>query len=83
MKGLVFLLEYINSIPKVNLQAFIAIFLFLLSLFIARIVVNIQTGKWPGNQLFVTYLRVVLGFTFAASIALGFYSFAGIDIVFK
>ena len=77
------MLEYINSIPKVNLQAFIAIFLFLLSLFIARIVVNIQTGKWPGNQLFVTYLRVVLGFTFAASIALGFYSFAGIDIVFK
>lgn len=33
--------------------------------------------------MFVLYLRVLLGFVFAASIGLGFYSFAGIDILFS
>ena len=75
--------EFLKNIPSVNLQAFVALFLFGVALFLARMVVNIQSGKWPGSQVWVIYLRMVLGFTFAASIGLGIYSFAGIDILFN
>ena len=76
------LADIIKIIPSVNIQAFVALLLFGVSLFLARMIVNIQSGKWPGNEMWVIYLRIVLGFTFAASIGLGFYSFAGIDILF-
>lgn len=67
--------------PVVNIQALIALALFFLSLFLARIIVRIQNGSLPGGPLWVLYLRVLLGFTFAGSITLGFYSFAGIDVI--
>jgi len=75
--------EFLKNIPPVNLQALVALALFGVSLFLARITVNIQSGKWPGSPLFVVYLRCLLGFTFAASIGLGVYCFAGIDILFN
>ena len=75
--------EFLKSVPAVNLQALVALGFFGISLLLARMVVNIQSGKWPGSQTFVTYLRVVLGFTFAASIGLGIYCFAGIDVLFN
>ena len=75
--------EFLRNIPLVNLQALFALVLFGVSLFLAHMAVNIQSGKWPGSQTFVTYLRVVLGFTFAASIGLGIYSFAGVNLLFK
>ena len=67
--------------PVVNIQALIALALFFISLFLARIIVRIQNGCLPGGPLWVLYLRVLLGFTFAGSITLGFYSFAGIDVI--
>ena len=75
--------EFIKNIPPVNLQAMVAMILFGVSLLIARMVVNIQSGKWPGSPAFLLYLRVLLGFIFAAAIGLGFYSFAGVDILFN
>lgn len=75
--------DFLKTVPTVNLQALVALALFGVSLFLARIVVNIQSGKWPGSPIFVTYLRMVLGFTFAASIGLGIYCFAGIDVLFN
>ena len=77
------LYDFLKDVPSVNLQAFVAHALFGVSLFLARMVVNIRSGKWPGGAMWVTYLRMVLGFTFAASIGLGIYSFAGVDILFK
>ena len=74
---------FLKNIPLVNLQAFVALIFFGVTLFLARMVVNIQSGKWPGGQTFITYLRMVLGFTFAASIGLGIYSFAGVNVLFK
>ncbi len=65
----------------INIQALLALGLFLLCLLLSRMIVNISTGKWPGGSFWVTYLRVVLGFLFAAAITLGLYSFAGIDIL--
>lgn len=82
-KGVYVLLDFLKTVPPVNLQAFIALALFGVSLILARMIVNIQSGKWPGSPLFVLYLRILLGFVFAASIGLGFYSFAGIDIIFN
>lgn len=83
-KGCVSVLpEFLQNIPPVNLQALVALVFFGVSLLLARMVVNIQSGKWPGGQSFITYLRMVLGFTFAASIGLGIYSFAGVNVLFK
>ena len=75
--------DFIRNIPPINLQALVALALFGASLLVARMVVNIQSGKWPGSPMFVLYLRVLLGFLFAGSIGLGFYCFAGINILFK
>ncbi|MDO5115409.1 MAG: flagellar biosynthesis protein FliR [Synergistaceae bacterium] len=75
--------DFLKNVPSVNIQAFVALALFGVSLLLARMVVNIQSGKWPGSQGWVLYLRMVLGFTFAASIGLGIYSFAGVDILFR
>ena len=66
---------------SVNIQALAALFLFVLCLFLSRMIVNISSGKWPGGALWVTYLRVLLGFLFAAAITLSMYSFAGVDIL--
>lgn len=79
----VYSVSLFKNIPLVNLQALAALVLFFVSLFLARIVVNINSGKWPGSQSFVIYLRFVLGFVFAASIGLGIYSLAGVNILFK
>ncbi len=68
--------------PAVNIQALVALGLFLLSLAVARMVNNITSGKWPGNEAWVIYLRMLLGFLFTGSIVLGFYSFAGKNILF-
>lgn len=69
--------------PGVNVQALVALACFLASLVIARAVNNINKGKWPGGQAWVLYLRILLGFTFAAAITFAFYSFAGIDILHR
>ena len=69
--------------PPVNVQALIALGMFLASLFIARIVVRIQRGALPGGPMWILYLRMLLGFLFAGAIILSFYSFAGIDIISK
>ncbi len=65
----------------INIQALLALGTFLLCLLLSRMIVNINSGKWPGGALWVTYLRILLGFLFAAAITLGLYSFAGIDIL--
>lgn len=69
--------------PGVNAQALVALACFLAALFIARAVNNINSGQWPGGQAWVVYLRILLGFVFAAAITFAFYSFAGIDILHK
>jgi len=69
------------QIPVINIQALTALVLFLSCLGLARIVANIRKGKWPGGELWVLYLRILIGFLFAASITFAFYSFAGIDIL--
>lgn len=67
--------------PAANIQALLALGLFLLSLFLSRMIVNISSGKWPGSQLWIIYLRVLLGFVFAAAITFAMYAFAGVNIL--
>ncbi len=69
--------------PMVNIQALIGLGLFIGCLFLARIISNVRKGKWPGGELWILYLRILLGFMLAASITLGFYAFAGVDIISK
>ncbi|MGI6784446.1 MAG: flagellar biosynthesis protein FliR [Aminivibrio sp.] len=69
--------------PIVNIQALIALAMFMASLFIARVVVRIREGSLPGGAVWVLYLRMLLGFLLAGSVILGLYSFAGIDIISK
>jgi VIT1/CCC1 family predicted Fe2+/Mn2+ transporter len=70
-------------VPTPNIQALIALALFLISLLIARAVVNINSGRWPGGGPWVLYLRMLLGFLLAAAITFAFYAFAGIDILHR
>lgn len=69
------------GIPAVNVQALVAIALFIVSLFVARAVMNIYRGKWPGGTVWLFYLRMLLGFLLTGAIVFSFYSFAGIDII--
>ena len=71
------------TVPVINIQALAALALFIGCLLIARMIANVRNGKWPGGELWILYLRILLGFMFAASITLGIYSFAGIDIISK
>mgnify|MGYP000972438175 CR=1 FL=1 len=64
--------------PAINVQALFALGMFLAALCVARIVVRVQSGEWPGGALWVLYLRILLGFLFGGSIVLGFSSIAGI-----
>ena len=71
------------GIPMVNMQALVAMFFFAASLFVARAVMNIYRGTWPGGAGVLIYLRMLLGFLLAGAIVLSFYSFAGVDIISK
>lgn len=63
------------DLPERNVQALMALASFIASLFVARIVVKIQRGEIPGGAMWVLYLRMLLGFLFAAAITFAFYSF--------
>ncbi|MGI6252879.1 MAG: flagellar biosynthesis protein FliR [Aminivibrio sp.] len=69
--------------PIVNVQALIALGMFLAALFVARVVVRINSGTLPGGRIWVIYLRMLLGFLLAGAVVLGLYSFAGVDIISK
>ena len=72
--------EAMGYMPEINVQALLALGMFLGALFVARVVVRIQSGDWPGGALWVLYLRILLGFLFGGAIVLGFYSIAGIVV---
>ena len=61
--------------PQGNVYALLGLFSFGLALLVARLVVKIQKGEYPGGDLWVLYLRMLLGFLFAAAIVYGYRSF--------
>lgn len=63
--------------PTENINALIALAMFVGALFVARLVVKIGKGELPGGAIWIVYLRMLLGFLLAGAIILGFYSFAG------
>ncbi|MBO8153182.1 flagellar biosynthesis protein FliR [Thermovirga sp.] len=69
--------------PATNVQALMSLLFFVLALLISRAVVRINEGRWPGGPTLVFFLRMLLGFVFAAAIYFAFYAFAGIDILNK
>lgn len=71
----------LKNIPIINLQALIALGCFGLSLFFARVIRLISEEVLPGGDVMITYLRILIGFLFAAAIALGLASFAGREIL--
>jgi hypothetical protein len=61
--------------PVRNIQALLALGSLIGAFFISHIVVKIQNGEMPGGDIWVLYLRILLGFLFAAAITFGYYSF--------
>ena len=61
--------------PRSNVYTLLGLVSFALSLLVARLVVKIQRGELPGGDLWVLYLRMLLGFLFAAAIVYGYRSF--------
>ena len=71
----------LKNIPVENIQALIALLCFALSLFFSRVIRLISEGKLPGSSVTIICLRALVGFLFAASIALGLGAFAGVDML--
>lgn len=61
--------------PQGSVYALLGLLSFVLALWVARLVVRIQRGELPGGDLWVLYLRILLGFLFAAAIVYGYRSF--------
>ena len=61
--------------PLRNIQALVALGSMLGAFFVAHIVVRIQKGELPGGDIWVLYLRILLGFLLTAAITFGYYSF--------
>lgn len=61
--------------PQSNVYALMGLASFGAALLIARLVVKVQKGELPGGDLWVLYLRMLLGFLFAAAIVFGYRSF--------
>ncbi|MDD2207448.1 MAG: flagellar biosynthesis protein FliR [Aminobacterium sp.] len=64
--------------PTENINALMALGMFIGALLVARLVVKIGRGELPGGKLWIFYLRMLLGFLLAGAIILGFYSFVGV-----
>ena len=62
--------------PQSNIDALLALASFGATLLVARLVVKIQKGDLPGGDIWVLYLRMLLGFLFAAAILYGFKAFS-------
>ena len=58
--------------PQSNVYALLALGSFGATLLVARVVVRIQRGELPGGDLWVLYLRTLLGFLFAAAIVFAY-----------
>nr|WP_321503542.1 flagellar biosynthesis protein FliR [uncultured Dethiosulfovibrio sp.] len=74
-------MNFLKNIPIVNLQALLGLGCFGLSLFFARVIRRISEGVLPGGDSMIMYLRILIGFLFAAAITLGLASFAGREIL--
>ena len=61
--------------PIRNVQMIIALGSMLMAFFVAHVVVKIMKGELPGGEIWVLYLRILLGFLVAAAITFGYYSF--------
>ena len=69
------------NISAVNIQAIAAIVFFVAAIAISRVIVNIYAGSWKAHPAMLFYMRVLLGFLLAGAVMLGYYSFAGIDVM--
>jgi hypothetical protein len=74
-------LSFLRDVSVLNRQALLGLVFFLLALPVARAVVNIYRGRWPGGPAVLFYLRMLLGFLLAGAITLTFYSFVGKEIL--
>ena len=69
------------NISAVNKQAIAAIVFFISAIAVSRVIVNIYSGRWKAHPAMLFYMRVLLGFLLAGAVVLGYYSFAGIDVM--
>ena len=69
------------TLSAVNLQAIAAMVFFVSAIAVSRAIVNIYSGRWKAHSAMLFYLRVLLGFLLAGAVVLGYYSFAGIDVI--
>ncbi len=74
-------MDILKDIPAINIQALWGLLCFGLCLFFARVIKRISEGKLPGGSSTIMYLRILIGFLFAAAITFGLASFAGREIL--
>ena len=62
----------LETMPESNLYALIALGSFIASLLLSRLIVKIQKKELPGSNLWVVYLRALLGFILAAAVVFAY-----------
>lgn len=61
--------------PQNNVEALLGIASFCAAVLVAKLVIKIQKGDLPGGDLWVLYLRILLGFLLAGAVVSVYRSF--------
>ncbi len=73
--------ELIFGLPAMNFQALAGVATFGVTCLLVRIIRGVQTGRYPGGTSLLLYLRVLLGFTLAASMVFFFGAMFGLRYI--
>ncbi len=73
--------DLVFGLPALNFQALAGIALFFVTFLLVKFIRGIQTGRYPGGDTLLLYLRTLLGFTLTASMFFFFGAMLGFRYV--
>ena len=73
--------DVIMGLAPLNFQALAGVALFIVTFLLVKFIRGIQTGRYPGSDTLLLYLRTLLGFTLTASLFFFFGAVFGLRYV--
>ena len=65
------------GMPAINFQALLGVLFLVVTFILVKLIRGIQTGRYPGNNVLLLYLRTLLGFSITGGVFLFFASLLG------
>ena len=65
------------GMPAINFQALLGVFFLFVTYVLVKLIRGIQTGRYPGSNVLMLYLRTLLGFSLTGGVFLFFASLLG------